>query len=52
MIDNVKANDNHTAPRIQEPNSEKLSTAGLARITFGTNKTKIPARPSIKQNKV
>ena len=60
--DNVKANGDHIVPRIQEPNSEKFSTAGIARkVTFGTTKNKMPAikmctnikaRPSIKPNNV
>ena len=37
------ANDKHIVPRLQEPNSEKIRIAGLARkMTFGTTKNKMP----------
>ena len=43
-IDNVKANDNNPVPRAQEPNSEKINTAGIGRkVTFDTTKNKMPA---------
>ena len=43
-IDNMKANDNYSVPRFQEPNSKKLITAMLARkMNFGTTKNKMPA---------
>ena len=38
-VDVVKANGSFTVPRLQEPNSEKLGTAGLIRkMTFSTTK--------------
>ena len=41
--DNVKANGDHIVPRIQEPNSEKFSTAGIARkVAFDTTDNKAP----------
>ena len=44
MVDDVKANAGHIVPKLQEPSSEKLGTAGLIRkMTFGTNKDKMIA---------
>ena len=43
-IDNMKANDNNTVPRAQEPNSKKINTAGIDRkVTFDITKNKMPA---------
>ena len=46
-VNNVKANGSYTVPRLQEPSSEKLGTAGLARkMTLGTTKDKMIAPKS------
>ena len=40
----MKANDNNTVPRAQEPNSKKIDTAGIVRkVTFDITKNKMPA---------